>query len=133
MPTDFEQLICDYDFGNFSIQNVQFGYEDDYFERLTELNNSHNYWYDDVQKANVLIIANSDPFTILLAENGIVYGISTIISFEGKLKIANSFTLFLQGLGTAFKAKRQNQQKEFSVFAENEFGTDAGKFWKYCV
>ncbi len=134
LPEDFERLICQYDFGNFSIQNIQFGYEDSYFERLKELNNQEQYWYSDAKAAGVIVIGNGDPFTVLLhLKEKSIYAISAEIPFSQKIKIANSFTHFIEGMGTAFMAKRKNREKEFLELAAREFGIDSLQFWKQSI
>ncbi|RWX00586.1 SMI1/KNR4 family protein [Flavobacterium cerinum] len=134
LPKDFVDLICKYDFGNFSIQNVQFGYEDNYFEKLEELNSKDQYWYNDIKKRNLIVIGLGDPFTALLSpDNGAVYGVSPEISFGTEIKIADSFTHFIRGLGSAFYAKRNNVRNEFLEFAEEEFGAAGLQFWKYAI
>ena len=53
-----------FDLGNFSLSNIQFGYEDDYSERLIELNNEEQYWYQDALQTHVLAIANGATIII---------------------------------------------------------------------
>lgn len=101
LPDDFKEFNENYDVDDFSIVNITFGSGENYLETLIELNSNDNFspWWTEIERPmNKILIAYSDPFSILL--DCISNEIFSLTSDGTILKISNNFELFFKGLGT---------------------------------
>ncbi|EOW6744292.1 nuclease [Cronobacter dublinensis] len=103
---DFLLFLETYDLDNFSLGNVAFGTGEDYVNTLIELNKEsdfNHWWLGHKRPEGVIIIAISDPYTILLNNNnGQIYGINGESYQFREGEISKSFELFVRGVGTLF-------------------------------
>ncbi|EPA3073006.1 TPA: SMI1/KNR4 family protein [Enterobacter cloacae] len=104
-PKDFIEFVNSYDIDNFSLGNISFGHGDDYLEKIVRINNDefNHWWIGEHRPDGVICIAISDPYTILLnTHNGKVYAITSEQTMDGRESIADSFELFIRGVGSHF-------------------------------
>ncbi|WP_193016257.1 nuclease [Proteus sp. FME41] len=105
-PDDFTSFISLYNLDNFSLFNLSFGCGEDYLERLFMLNSPNEFtqwWIGDKRPDSLIVIALSDPYTILLnTQTGAIFAMtseSTMDSFE---HIAANFFIFFSAVATLF-------------------------------
>ena len=130
----FTENILNYNWGNFGFLSYQFGYGDEM--SLNWLIN-RNLEYEDypvLHKNNLIIIANGDPYTILLeCKSGKIYAFTSDMSYEEIVPVASDFEEFVRAMGTAQYAVWKNAEKEFIESMEREYSESSLKFWKELV
>ena len=130
----FTENILSYNWGNFGFLSYQFGYGDEM--SLNWLIN-RNLEYEDytvLRKKNLIIIANGDPYTILLeCKSGEIYAFTSDMSYEEIVPVASDFEEFVKAMGTAEYAVWKNAEKEFIESIEREYSESSLKFWKELV
>jgi hypothetical protein len=102
-PKDFIEFVNNYDVDNFSLGNISFGHGGDYLEKIVSINNDqfNHWWIGEHRPDGVLCVAISDPYTILLnTHDGKAYAITSEQTLDGWESIANSFELFIRGVGS---------------------------------
>ena len=83
---------------------------------------------------NLIIIANGDPYTILLeCKSGGIYVFTSDMSYEERVSVASDFEKFIRVMGTAQYAVWKNAEKEFIESMEREYSESSLKFWKELV
>ena len=134
LDSTFSEYILSYNWGNFGFLSYQFGYGDE-----TSLNwlINRNLDYDEypvLHKKNLIIIANGDPYTILLeCKSGEIYAFTSDMSYEEIVPIASDFEEFVRAMGTAEYAVWKNAEKEFVELMEREASDSSLAFWKELV
>lgn len=134
LDSTFQEYISSYNWGNFGFLSYQFGYGDE-----TSLNwlINRNLDYDEypvLRKNNLIIIANGDPYTILLeCKSGEIYAFISDMSYEEIVTVASDFEEFVRAMGTAQYAVWKNAEKEFIESMEREYSESSLKFWKELV
>ena len=130
----FTENILSYNWGNFGFLSYQFGYGDE--TSLSWLIN-RNLEYEDypvLHKKNLIIIANGDPYTILLEyKSGKIYAFTSDMSYEEIVPIASDFEEFVRVMGTAQYAVWKHAEKEFIESMKREYSESSLKFWKELV
>ena len=130
----FTENILSYNWGNFGFLSYQFGYGDEM--SLNWLIN-RNLEYEDypvLRKKNLIIIANGDPYTVLLeCKTGGIYAFTSDMSYEEIVPVASDFEEFVRAMGTAQYAVWKNAEKEFIESIEREYSESSLKFWKELV
>lgn len=130
LPNDFLDCICAYDFGRFTIRQVQFGHTGDYFAELLEHNSAAQLWFDELQAARVLLLGVGDPYAVLLDQaDGSIIAAASDVPIAQKWRIAPSFPHLLRALGTAFWAMQTDDAEAFLHLAEQTFGAQTLDFW----
>ncbi|UQF81529.1 MAG: SMI1/KNR4 family protein [Mogibacterium diversum] len=134
LESTFSEYILGYNWGNFGFLSYQFGYGDE--TSLSWLIN-RNLDYDEypvLHKKNLIIIANGDPYTILLeCKSGEIYAFTSDMSYEEIVPVASDFEEFVRAMGTAEYAVWKNAEKEFIESIERECSESGLKFWKELV
>lgn len=134
LDSTFSEYILSYNWGNFGFLSYQFGYGDEM--SLSWLIN-RNLEYEDypiLLKKNLIIIANGDPYTILLeCKSGKIYAFTSDMSYEEIVLIASDFEEFIRAMGTAQYAVWKNAEKEFIELMQRENSESSLKFWKELV
>jgi len=130
-PDDFRDLIARFDFGHLTIGPIVFGTSGDYLAEIVELNEKTRWWGHGERPNNRLMIANSDPFAILLeAGSGFVYALDPDLGPQRSRKIADSFTSFLQGVGTIVLMRQQLEDRHgLATAVSTEVGSEHAGFW----
>ena len=130
----FTENIISYNWGNFGFLSYQFGYGDEM--SLNWLIN-RNLEYEDypvLHKNNLIIIANGDPYTILLeCKSGKIYAFTSDMSYEEIAPIAPDFKEFIKAMGTAQYVVWKHAEKEFVELMEREASDSSLAFWKELV
>ena len=81
---------------------------------------------------NLLIIANGDPFTILIDYiTGDVFAISSDIYYDKRIFIAPSFELFVQGICTIQYALWHNKTNELFELIRKNYPQESFLFWEH--
>lgn len=131
LPSDFRDIISQFDFGNLTIGPIAFCASGDYPDELVELNTDVCWWGSGSRPSNLLMIANSDPFVILLdVQSGFVLALDSDTGWESSTKVAEDFRKFLMGLGTVML--KRNETPDRSLLAKAVFadvGSENLEFW----
>ena len=134
LDSSFSEYILSYNWGNFGFLSYQFGYGDEM--SLNWLIN-RNLDYDEypvLRKRNLIIIANGDPYTILLeCKSGEIYAFTSDMSYEEIVPIASDFKEFVRAMGTAQYAVWKQSEEEFVELMEREASDSSLAFWKELV
>lgn len=134
LDSTFSEHILNYNWGNFGFLSYQFGYGDEM--SLNWLIN-RNLDYDEypvLRKRNLIIIANGDPYTILLeCKSGEIYAFTSDMSYEEIVPIASDFKEFVRAMGTAQYAVWKQSEEEFVELMEREASDSSLAFWKELV
>ncbi|MOA60756.1 hypothetical protein D3C78_1857210 [compost metagenome] len=81
-----------------------------------------------------MYIAFGDYFSIILdSDTGYIYATAADVPFEKRILISTSFTLFIQGLGTAYLYRKEERESDFLKIANLVFGPDSLVFWRETV
>ena len=134
LDSAFSKHILSYNWGNFGFLSYQFGYGDE--TSLSWLIN-RNLEYEDypvLHKNDLIIIANGDPYTILLeCRSGKIYAFTSDMSYDDIIPIASDFRKFVRAMGTAQYAVWKNAEKEFVELMSKELTGRNLEFWKELV
>ena len=134
-PDEFRKSISEFDFGNLTIGPVAFCFAGDYLKELIDLNSGTRWWGSGDRPRDLLMVANSDPFAILLnVDDGSVHAMDSQQGVQSGFKIAENFRLFFLGLGTAML--KRNEVPDPYAFA-TDIGSTVGSgpldFWMNLV
>jgi hypothetical protein len=135
LPAGFTDLIQTYNFGNFSLLNTQFGRAGTgSLDWLLAYNDLTQFGLEqflvDARRLDLILIANGDPFAFFLqVRTGAVSAMTDEQPLTAMAPVAESFPHFIQGLATAYQARRSERIPEFRELARQEFGEAAYRFW----
>ena len=130
----FSACILSYNWGNFGFLSYQFGYGDETSLRWLINRNLDYDEYPVLRKKNLIIIANGDPYTVLLeCKTGGIYAFTSDMSYEEIVPIAPDFKEFIKAMGTAQYAVWKHTEKEFVELMEREASDSSLAFWKELV
>ena len=130
----FSEHILSYNWGNFGFLSYQFGYDDEMGLSWLINRNLDYEEYPVLRKKNLIIIANGDPYTILLdCTSGEIYAFTSDMTYEEIVPVASDFEEFVRAMGTAQYAVWKNAEKEFIESMEREYSESSLKFWKELV
>ncbi|MFZ6874092.1 hypothetical protein ACO0LF_18700 [Undibacterium sp. Di27W] len=132
-PEDFRQLISEFNFGNLVIGPIGFGSSCLYTDELLKLNTQVQWWGHGARPASLIMVANSDPFAIILDVcGGHMLAMDAELGYERATRIARSFDAFFIGLGTAILLRNQTEKKEemAQAIADAVGSKDIG-FWYF--
>jgi hypothetical protein len=118
LPAAFRALVREYDFGNLTIGPIVFCNTGDYLGELTKLNTEIAWWGAGARPTNLLMVANSDPFVVLLnLENGAVLAMDIERGWQAANIVASGFDLFVMGVGTTML--RRNESSDRAALARD--------------
>jgi hypothetical protein len=124
LPLAFRDMIKTFNFGRLTIGPVVFCNAGDYLKELVELNTSINWWGEGQRPINLLMVANSDPYAILLNVNtGHILAMDVERGWQHAMHIANGFDVYLRGVGTTML--RRNELGDKALLARDVLA-DAG-------
>ncbi|RCS44775.1 SMI1/KNR4 family protein [Bremerella cremea] len=140
LPEQFESMLRRFDFGRFTIGPIAFCNTGDFLAWLCENNqdgsaNEYPWWGSGARPSDLLLIANSDPYAVLLnCKAGLVSVFKHSESWnDHMIVVADAFEPFIRGLGTTFLER--NEQGGNSSLADevsNEVGGGRGNaFWRW--
>lgn len=105
-PEAYREAIQAYNFGLLTIGPVAFCNTGDYSSELAELNTSAHWWGRGARPSELLMIANSDPFAILLdVETGAVLAMDPSQGPAAARRVAADFEAYLRGIGTVMLSR----------------------------
>ena len=110
----FRKYILAYNWGQVGFLSYQFGYGDD--TGLTWLINRNLEYHDysTLQERGLIIIANGDPYTILLdCQSGAVYALDAEMNYDEKIWLTPDFLAFVRAMGTAQSAVWKGCESDF--------------------
>lgn len=110
----FRKYILAYNWGQIGFLSYQFGYGDD--TSLTWLMNRNLEYHDysTLQERGLIIIANGDPYTILLdCQSGAVYALDAEMNYDEKIWLTPDFLAFVRAMGTAQSAVWKGCESDF--------------------
>lgn len=130
-PPDFRRLISIYDFGNLTIGPVAFCATGDYSSELIEYNEHVVWWGESQRPSNLIMIANSDPFAILLDVNtGDILAMDLELGWQNSVKISENFENFVKGIGTVILLRNAADDKEkLARLVHDVTGSQNINFW----
>ncbi|WP_289997894.1 SMI1/KNR4 family protein [Photorhabdus laumondii] len=127
-PKEFLSFIKDYDLDNLSLGNISFGNGSDYLEMIVNINSEsafNHWWIGENRPKEFIVIAISDPYTILLNTiTGEVFVMTSESSMDDFEQVSTSFELFIRGVGTIFLGK------ETSTKIIKYVGSRTNEFWE---
>jgi hypothetical protein len=131
LPVAFREIVKEYDFGKLTIGPVVFCNMGDYLAELTKLNSKVAWWGSGIRPANLLMVANSDPFAILLnLENGEVLVMDVEQGWQASSTVAHSFDLFLKGVGTTMLRRNQSTDRvALGLDVASDVGSSDQAYW----
>ena len=135
----FRKYILAYNWGQIGFLSYQFGYGDD--TSLTWLMNRnleyHDYstlLYSTLQERGLIIIANGDPYTILLdCQSGAVYALDAELTYDEKIWLAPDFLVFVRAMGTAQFAVWKGCESNFIHLMTRIGNASSLIFWQSLV
>lgn len=131
---EFINLILKYSWGNFGFLSYQFGYNDDNGLNWLIQRNLEYEDYPTLKESGLIIIANGDPYTILLeCFSGKIYTIDSETGIEGRILITENFELLVRGMGTAQYACWSKRETEFIQLMESLTQVAGMPFWHNLV
>lgn len=134
LDSAFSEHILSYNWGNFGFLSYQFGYGDETSLSWLINRNLDYEEYPVLRKKNLIIIANGDPYTILLECNsGEIYAFTSDMSYEEIIPVASDFEEFVRAIGTAQYAVWKHAEEEFVELMESEASDSSLAFWKELV
>jgi hypothetical protein len=114
LPDAFRKIVKTFDFGRLTIGPIVFCKTGDYLRELVQLNTETNWRsVSEARSRNLLVIANSDPYTIALD-----LGSGNLMAADGEIDwlqvtcIAKTFDLYLRGIGSAMLRRNGCKNKE---------------------
>lgn len=130
-PIVFRKLISSFDFGNLTIGPVVFCAKGDYLNELIDLNENVYWWGSGQKPSNLIMIANSDPFAILLDETeGKVLAMDSELGWQKPIVIAKDFYNFIRGVGTVMlRRNNTNDKSQLAQIVHEEVGSQSYEFW----
>ena len=131
---NFTHYILKYNWGNFCFLSYQFGYKDESSLNWLIKRNLNYYDFKNLKKAGLIIIANGDPYTILLeCRSGKIYAFTSDMSYDEIIPIASDFREFIRAIGTAQYAVWKKDEKNFVELMSKEIADNSLIFWKALV
>ena len=118
----FSDYILKYNWGNVGFLSYQFGNNDEIgLDWLINRNLEYSD-YHILQKED-LIIANGDPYTVLLeCKTGKIYAVTSDMRYDNKIQIASDFEELVKAMGTGQYALWMNIEKDFIDFWKDFVG-----------
>ncbi|MGC5809930.1 SMI1/KNR4 family protein [Ralstonia pseudosolanacearum] len=124
LPRAFRDVIRMHDFGRLTIGPVAFCNTGDYLGELVKLNTKVTWWGTGMRPSSLLMVANSDPFAILLdLESGSVLAMDVERGWQFAERVASSFDLFVRGVGSTMLHRNQSADR---VALGRDVMSDAG-------
>lgn len=131
LPISFREIVKSYDFGRLTIGPVAFCNGGDYLVELKKINSIVPWWGGDLRPNSLLMVANSDPFAILInLDDGEVLAMDVELGWQKAQSIARSFDLFVKGIGTTMLRRDRNVDPDvLSKGISAEVGSVEQAYW----
>lgn len=133
LPKDFRRIISLYDFGNLTIGPISFCVAGNYASQLVEYNKEVTWWGNGLRPVNLIMIANSDPYAIVLnTMNGKVVALDPELGLEKATKVSGSSETFIRGIGSIFLLRNNVDDRILlAKYIKEAVDGDDIKFWKF--
>ena len=130
-PSDFRRLISIYDFGSLTIGPVAFCATGDYSNELIDYNEHVAWWGGGQRPLNLIMIANSDPFAILINVNtSEILALDAELGWKNSVRVSESFEMFVRGIGTVILLRNNADDKEkLAKSVHDAVGSQHLNFW----
>ena len=129
----FRRYILAYNWGQIGFLSYQFGYGDGTSLTWLIIRNLEYYDYSTLQESS-LIIANGDPYTILLdCQSGAVYAVDAEMTYDEKIWLAPDFLAFVRAMGTAQSAVWKGCESDFIHLMTRNCHASSLIFWQSLV
>ena len=128
------KYILAYNWGQIGFLSYQFGYGDG--TSLTWLINRNLKYHDfsTLQESSLIIIANGDPYTILLDyQSGAIYAVDAEMTYDEKIWLAPDFLAFVRAMGTAQSAVWKGCESDFIHLMTRKGHASSLIFWQSLV
>ena len=135
-PPAFRDNIESFSFGDLAIGPVAFCGTGDYLKELIQLNTQVVWWWGEAQRpADLLLIALSDPYSILLdTARGSVRAFDTELGWRSSTLVASDFDTYLRGVGTAMLLRESVADRPaFAAELLTEVGGTDLRYWQSLV
>ena len=110
----FRKNILAYNWGQIGFLSYQFGYGDGTSLTWLIKRNLEYHDYSTLQESSLIIIANGDPYTILLdCQSGAVYALDAEMTYAEKIWLSQDFLAFVRAMGTAQSAVWTGCESDF--------------------
>ena len=130
----FVDLILSYNWGDFGFLSYQIGYGDEVSLRWLINRNLDYEDYPTLHQLGLIIIANGDPYTLLLeCTSGQIYALTSELDYDEKILIASDFGILVRAMGTGQLALWQNEEKVFISLMAQLALPESLIFWKSLV
>ena len=134
LEQNFINIILKYSWGNFCFLTYQFGYNDANGINWLIQRNLEYEDYSVLNKSSLIIIANGDPYTILLeCTSGRIYTIDSETEVEKRMLIAENFEQLVRGMGTGQYACWCKRETEFILLMNHITKGHGMPFWHSLV
>lgn len=133
LPSAFRETIESFNFDNLTIGPIAFCSSGDYAAELVELNTSIHWCGEGVRPAGWLMVANSDPYAILLSiSTGAVWVMDPERGLGEAVCVAADFAAYLRGVGTVILNRSIVVDKAVLVRdVSSEVGGLGPDYWTY--
>ena len=131
LPSEFRGLIGEYDFGRLTIGPVVFCNNGDYLQELVYFNSARRWWGAGLRPNNLLMIANSDPYVIVLdLRDGSVLAMDREFDWRHATRIADRFDFYVRGVGTMMLRRGLiNDVSKLSRSVAEDVKSENLKYW----
>jgi hypothetical protein len=133
LPSAFRETIKSLNFDNLTIGPIAFCNSGDYAAQLVKLNTSIHWWGEGLRPAEWLMVANSDPYAILLRiSTGAIWVMDPERGLGAAVCVAADFAAYLRGVGTVILDRNIVDDK--AVLARDilsEVGGLDSDYWTY--
>ncbi|CAM3821746.1 SMI1/KNR4 family protein [Parendozoicomonas haliclonae] len=131
LSNQFKEFLSLYSLDEFTLGPIAFSNSGDYIKELMEYNDTR-WWGDGDRPSQKIMIANSDPYAIIMDQSTqAIYSFDAEIGLASLQKIANNFDSFIRSLGTCLLDNDPSNQPDKKA---KEISTSAGsrslEFWK---
>jgi hypothetical protein len=132
-PRNLREILSTYDFGNLTIGPIAFCATGDYPSELIEYNGNLEWWGEGQRPNNLIMIANSDPFVILLdISRESVIAVDPELGLKNASVVADGIENFLRGVGTIILFRNESDNKgQLAQSVHDIVGGKDFKFWAY--
>lgn len=133
LPRELRDFLCRYDLGSLTIGPIVFGVDCSYLGNVIEWNTNTRWWGIGQRPAELLMIAISDPFALLLnTRTGGVLAMDTERSWQDAPIIATSFCTFFRGIGTVMLSRNATvDHVELARAVSVIVGSGDVAFWQF--
>ncbi|NVE01908.1 SMI1/KNR4 family protein [Massilia sp. BJB1822] len=129
-PNDFKDMLKKFNFGNLTIGPIAFCNNGNYLKELIELNISNSWWGEGFRPPNLLLIANSDPYGILLnVKNNNVLALDPELGWKSAKLIAKDFEKYIRGIGTIMLRRSNSDKTNLAKEVLIDVGSNDSAYW----